>query len=141
MSKDAKILTVFIASPSDVGEERLAAARAIQEINQTLGPTSSYRLELVGWETHAIPGLGADAQDVINQAIPEYDIFVGIMWSRFGRPTLRAASGTLEEFQAAKVKYENDPESVRVMFYFKNKPIPIDQIDPEQIQQIVNFKK
>ena len=43
-------------------------------------------------------GLGIDAQDVINRQLGEYDIFLGIMNTRFGSPTHRADSGTEEEF-------------------------------------------
>jgi len=28
--------------------------------------------------------MGRDAQDVVNQQIGEYDIFVGIIWKRMG---------------------------------------------------------
>ncbi|PYL26201.1 MAG: hypothetical protein DMF37_02915 [Verrucomicrobia bacterium] len=45
--------------------------------------------------------MGADAQDVINHQLAEYDIFLGIMSCRFGSPTKRAHSGTEEEFNRA----------------------------------------
>jgi hypothetical protein len=41
-------------------------------------------LDLIQWETHAWPGFGADAQDVINREIEPGDIFIGIMWRRIG---------------------------------------------------------
>src|ERR1044072_3115408 len=92
---------VFLASPSDVMDERDAAEGVIADLNQTLGQSKDLVLELVRWETHTRPGFGEDAQDVINGQIGPYDIFVGVMWKRLGTATLRAASGTAEEVQAA----------------------------------------
>lgn len=92
-------------------------------------------------ETHAYPGIGIDAQDVINQTIPDdYDIFIGIMWCRYGTATKRAGSGTVEEFEIAKSKFDADPTSTQIMIYFKDEPIPPSKLDPEQIIKINSFK-
>ena len=58
-------------------------------------------LEAVRWESHCNPGVGSNVQSVINEQIGPTDIYVGIMWKRFGTPTGRAGSGTEEEFKAA----------------------------------------
>ena len=87
-----KRLRIFIASPSDVSEERDIVSNVvvpeIQRIfghNQLVGNKQQIELEAVRWETHAWPAIGDDAQDVINKEIGDYDILVGIMWKRFGR--------------------------------------------------------
>src|SRR6185503_17165509 len=98
-----RAVRVFVASPSDVSAERNALSSIVQEINQTvaaIAPEKGIRLELVRWETHASPAAGRP-QGVINDQIGEYDIFVGIMWRRFGTPTAEAGSGTEEEFNRA----------------------------------------
>ena len=75
------------------------------------------------WETHAYPNFGIDAQDVINEQIPDdYDLFVGIMWCRYGTPTGRAGSGTVEEFERAKARYDADKNSVQLMVVLRMKP-------------------
>lgn len=132
---------MFVASPSDVVAERERLQNVIDEINLTRSRELGIRLELTKWETHALPGFGADPQDVINDAIPQdYDIFIGIMWQRFGTPTLRAPSGTLEEFQTAKLRFDEDPDSVRIMVYFKDAPIAPSKIDATQIKAISDFR-
>jgi hypothetical protein len=142
MSFGTNTTTIFVASPSDVSDERSRIEDVVGEINLTLAGASSQRLEIVKWETHSIPGLGADAQDVINRTTPhDFDIFIGLMWQRFGTPTNRAESGTLEEFENAKERHDADPNAVDVMFYFKNKPVPIDELDPEQLAKVQAFKK
>ena len=93
MAKSQTILQVFVASPGDVDIERKILEDVISEFNLTWSDTNKVRLELLKWETHSHPGFGQDAQDVINQQIGnDYDIFIGIMWGRFGSPTNRSES-------------------------------------------------
>src|SRR4051812_22297668 len=103
-STASRILKVFVASPGDVTDEREALSRLVRDINDVLAflaPERRLTLELVRYETHAYPDVGAP-QDVINRQIPiDYDIFVGVMWKRAGTPTKNAGSGTIEEFHRA----------------------------------------
>src|SRR5947209_12480345 len=94
-------LRVFLASPGDVNKERKQAREVVEEINRTIAAARGVLIETVGWETHAYPSYGRDAQSLVNEQIAnmdKFDLFVGIMWKRFGRPTPRAESGTEEEF-------------------------------------------
>lgn len=139
MAKSVTLYKIFLASPGDMQEERTTVAGIVNEINDN---SSEIKLELVKWETHTFPGFGVDAQDVINdQTGDDYDIFIGLMWKRFGTPTGRAGSGTEEEFNNAYEKHFNTPGSVQIMFYFKTAPIPFEEINPEQISKINSFKK
>jgi len=141
VSREEKVFTVFVASPGDVTDERSVLEEVISEINMMWSRDLGIRLELVRWETHAIPGIGLDAQAVINDSIPnDYDLFVGIMWCRYGTPTGRAGSGTVEEFEIAKKRYESDPNSVKFMMYFKDAPISPSQMDPCQLTQVISFR-
>ena len=75
-------------------DERNLFQEIVAEWNQTWARNLGLRLELLRWEQDAYPGIGTDSQDVINHQIPEdYDLFIGLMWSRFGTPTARAGSG------------------------------------------------
>ena len=90
MPRQEDILGVLVASPSDVLAERTRLEEVIHELNATWSRSLGIRLDLIRWETHAYPALGEDAQAVINTQVPDdYDIFVGIMWHRFGTPTGR----------------------------------------------------
>ncbi len=141
MARQEHVLTVFVASPSDVEIERGKLEDVICELNTTWSRELGVRLDLVRWETHAYPGFGMDAQDVINDQIPEdYDFFVGIMWCRYGTPTGRAGSGTVEEFKRAKARYDADENSVQLMVYFKDEPIPPSQLDPSQLAEVNTFR-
>jgi len=144
MSEDSKrILKVFVASPGDVQKEREILVKVISELNQTLtllAPEKGLALELIRWETHVAPGLGEDAQDVVNRQLPEYDVFIGIMWQRFGTPTKRADSGAHEEFLQAYERWKKAKE-FPVLYYFCQKPIPVPRTVEEvkQLEKVVAF--
>jgi len=100
-----RFLRVLVASPSDTIEERAVITKVIPELNKLHGAMEGFNLEGLLWETDSYPGLGVDAQDVLNRQLADYDIFVGIMNSRFGTPTRRGDSGTEEEFDRALDRY------------------------------------
>lgn len=141
MARQEYVLSVFVASPSDVEDERSRLEDVIRELNITWSRELGLRLELLRWETHAYPDFGEDAQDVINNQIPDdFDIFIGIMWCRYGTATNRSGSGTVEEFERAKARYDTDPSSVDLMIYFKDEPIPPSQLDTDQLAAVAKFR-
>jgi hypothetical protein len=131
---------LFLASPGDVSSEREALARVIQEVNQTHGTPLGYGIELLRWESHTTPS-GGRPQGVINMQIPAYDIFVGIMWRRFGTPTGVAGSGTEEEYRVAYQKWQVN-NGMPLMFYFCQKPFMPRGLDElEQMRQVLLFRQ
>ena len=141
MPRQPNLLRIFVASPSDVADERNRLEAIVDEINKTLGSSSGTQLELVKRETDVVPGIGAYPQDVINQQIgDDIDIFIGILWKKFGRPTAVALSGTEEEFNRAYEKHTMKPGSIRIMFYFNETPINPYEIDSEQFELIREFR-
>lgn len=129
--KPANKVRVFIASPGDVAFERSELAKVIEELNTTIGPHKNIVLELVRWETHCNPSMGRP-QGVINTQIGKYNIFVGVMWKRFGSPTGIADSGTEEEFRNAYAEWEKD-QTLPILFYFSQKQYQLRT--PEEVQQ------
>ena len=139
--RNATILRIFIASPSDVADERAVVEQVIAELNQVWSRTLGIYLDLVRWETHAYPEVGVDAQEVINRELhDDYDIFVGVMWARFGTPTARAGSGTEEEYERAYARHVGDPSSTRIMFYFKTAALSPSAIDAIQLGKVQTFR-
>jgi len=99
-------------------------------------------LELLTWETDSFPSAGIDPQDTINKQIgDDYDIFIGMMWQRFGTATGRAGSGTEEEFERAYSKFVESKGQTKIMLYFSTKAISPDEIDLEQLLKVREFKK
>ena len=140
MPRDDRVFTVLLACPADVQDEAGLVHEAVEEVNRGVGALQGVKLEVVHWQTHASPGIGPDTQDVINRQLPDYDIFLGVMWARFGTATPRAGSGTEEEFDRALVRYKEDPHGVKILFYFKQAPLPLDAIDVVQLQKVREFR-
>ena len=142
MPRPEQAIVVLAASPSDLEPERNRLEEVIRELNLSWSHSLGVRLELVRWETHGYPGVGDDPQDVLNRELPDDpDIFIGVMWSRFGTATGRAGSGTEEEFIRALERYRQDPDSVRIMFYFKDAPLAPSDIDPDQLSRVARFRE
>jgi len=119
-----------LASPGDVQTERIIAGEVVSELTHTIGEDMGIAFKLLTYEQYAVPGLGTDAQEVVNESVPsDYDIFISVFWTRIGTPTKRASSGSVEELELALKKYENG-EDVRVMMYFKtSSPDSLGEID------------
>jgi hypothetical protein len=120
VSRQVELVTIFLASPSDLTAERAAVRQVAAELNRTWSRRMGVYFEVVGWEE--VPsGIGSDPQDVVNRYIEgEYDVFLGLMGATLGSPTGRAASGTVEEYDRARNRYREDPAAVELMFYFKD---------------------
>ncbi|HEV7488046.1 MAG TPA: TIR domain-containing protein [Thermoanaerobaculia bacterium] len=134
-------LRIFVASPGDIREERDMVALVVDELRRTIAPLAKVELEGVRWETHAWPSVGEDAQDVINREIGDFDLLVGIMWTRFGTATKRAASGTGEEFERAYAYFRTYGRP-KIMFYFRQ--TPFYTTDPKQWRQfakVLEFRR
>ncbi|GAA2841646.1 FtsK/SpoIIIE family protein [Leucobacter komagatae] len=131
------VLTVFMASPGDVGEERSELARVVYAINKRLAADLGWHIELRGWE-NTVPGMGRP-QSRINPDVQACDVFIGILWKRWGTPTGEFSSGFREEFEIAyeRRSKSTDPE---ILMYFRAVE-PTFAADPgEQYRQVLAFK-
>jgi mRNA-degrading endonuclease RelE of RelBE toxin-antitoxin system len=133
---------IFLASPSDLLDERESITDVINELNLTYGNPNKIVLELLKWETNSAPSISnSNVQNIINYDIPTYDLFIGLLWMRFGTPTKEFGSGTEEEFNIAYTKFKEDNNSLQILFYFKNAaPKSLDDINPEQLGKVKDFK-
>ncbi len=127
----------FIASPSDVEEERDAAADEIAHWNGANSLARAAIIEPVRIETHARSALGAHPQEIINkQLLDRCDFLIAIFWSRLGTPTANEDSGTIDEIKEfAKL---NGSEHVKL--FFSNKDLPADH-DRDQLRRLRDFKR
>jgi hypothetical protein len=77
---------------------------------------------------------------VINQQVGNYDIFVGILWKRFGTPTGKAESGTEEEFNIAYANWQQFKRP-RILFYFSQVSYTIQNpSEALQLSNVLNFR-
>ncbi len=115
--KDKKEISVFIASPGDVTAERTVVREICEDLNKSaLLKPYGISFQAIGWED-AFPSPGRP-QELINRLVEECDIFVCIFHKRFGSPTGKEASGTLEEFLLAYDSWKS-LKKPHIMTYFK----------------------
>lgn len=116
-----RLIRVFVSSPGDVSEERQILDEVVDSINRTDGHAAGFHLELFKWEDNVTPQIGPKPQQVVDDQTPEYDVYVGIMSTRFGTPPGRYDSGTEKEFKDALKKWKK-AGSPWITFYFREQP-------------------
>lgn len=139
-------LRIFVASPDDVAEERECLKLVVDELNRTIADHLRLTLDLLDWHTHVAPRMGRPQQVVFDQLpLENWDVFVGILWTRFGTPSGGThpvtgepfLSGTEEEFTLA---YQAWRETGRpqMLFYRCVRPVPVN-VDVSQLQRVQRF--
>jgi hypothetical protein len=141
MARSVTAIEIFVSGPSDVDSEKEIISDVINEWNNTRGRDVGIVFSTLSWADIVSPKFGARAQETINEQIGDtYDIFMGIMWSRYGAPTGASDSGTVEEFDRALTRQNSGKDPIISMFF------KMDQIDPsvldgEQFAKVQSFKK
>ena len=140
-----RILNMFVACPEDVAAECQAVTRVVARLNRPGGPaeTAGFLLRALRWEDLA-PEMGRPEQVLLDRLpVEEWDLFLGILWSRFGTPTggvdpetgLAFNSGTEEEFERARSS-EMQTGKPRILFYRCTRPVWIDTTDTTRVKQL-----
>ena len=142
MPQQITLLNVFVSCPQDLAAELGILDNVIKELNPRLRDSHSVELRLITHGNSVVPAIGCDPQDVINSQVADhYDIYIGILGHRFGTQTPRAGSGTEEEFHLARDRWRKSPDSLRILFYFKNIPdVPVQKLDLKQLAKVQDFR-
>ena len=109
---------MFVSSPDDVGPERAELEAIVRRINDSEAESRNTLLRLFTWERNVVPQIGPSPQGVIDAQTPEFDIYIGIMSTRFGGSDTRD-SGTEQEFRAALKRWSGSG-SPWIAFYFND---------------------
>lgn len=134
MGFDAKGFEVFIASPSDVEQERDIIEEEVHKWNAKKSRNSQKVLVPTRWETNVHSLFGKSPQDNINEQIKDRaDLLIAVFWTKLGTPTPMADSGTVQEIE------EHVNAGKPAMLFFCEANPPYDH-DPEQLQKIKDYK-
>ena len=127
-----KRITIAVASPSDVSQEREAVRKVFTNWNDK---NDHAFLHPKMWE-FAVPELGDHPQNILNTKIIDLsDLLIAIFWSKIGTPTQNAPSGSIEEIY----EFIKKKGAQRVMLYFCKRDLPND-IDPVELAKLNVFK-
>ncbi len=138
-------LRVFVAWPSDVKDERDRAKIVIDALHQVYLQRGWY-LEMVDWEDKVPPGAGLPEDLILeNTDPPSWDIFIGILWRRFGTPPQLLSPQTKQHYNSgfeAEYKKAHDLWQTKgrphIMLFRCTRPIPLDT-DLEQLRLVQLF--
>ncbi len=137
--RQRRLIKVFIASPGDLKPERQSAREVVDEINSTLGRTFDVDIDLLGWED-TLPGVGRP-QAIINRDVDDCDLFIGLLWKRWGTPSGEEfSSGFEEEFERARQRNQSTGQP-EIWLAFKEVE-PSQLADPgDQLKRVLAFKQ
>lgn len=139
-----KEIKIFVASPGDVSKERKIVYKVINRLNLGLCCHLGIILKPFLWENNARPSVGRPQEIIFNQFSPkDWDVFIGILWSRFGTESGYEKdghhyTGTEEEFKKAYEEWKLN-KKIEIMFYRSIKPLDYRTIDVDQINAVKNF--
>lgn len=133
-----KILTVFLASPGDLADERRVVREVVDKINRIVSQPLGWQIELRGWED-TLPGSGRP-QELINKDVDSCDLFLGILWRRWGSSTGKYFSGFEEEFERARERYLGT-QLPTIWLCFKKVEAAQIQDPGEQLSKVLAFRE
>ena len=145
MVTNVQRLRLFLAGASDVNPERKIVHEVVESWNRGAGQQRGWRVDVFDYTKNVAPRYGGDGQKIINEAagnMRSYAFFVGITKHRFGTPTPRAPSGTVEEFRRAVRAYQSTGR-LQIMLYFSDASLPAPHTK-EKLQQktkVMDFRK
>ena len=141
MSSTRTVLRVFLASPGDLQEERTAVRDVVDEFNVSWADELGYQIELLGWE-ETVASYGRP-QDHINRDVDRCDLFIGMIWKRWGTPPARDgrySSGFQEEFERAiaRRRRSHKPD---ISLYFKQVPDELKADPGDDLKKVQEFRE
>ncbi|ACF43679.1 tetratricopeptide repeat protein [Pelodictyon phaeoclathratiforme] len=134
--------SVFMASPSDLANERRFFKDAIKQINTGFGEGANVEFEPLCWED-TLASTGRRSQGVINKEIDKCDVFILAMYRRWGQDAPDAApytSYTEEEYHRALSRWQTEG-SPEIFVFFKRVDAAVEGDPGVQLKKVIDFRK
>ena len=99
-----------------------------------------YQIELLGWED-TVASFGRP-QQLINEEVDRCDLFIGLMWKRWGTPPDRDgnfSSGFHEEFERSIARRE-DSGSPEIALFFKEIAAEFMEDSGDDLKRVLEFR-
>ena len=142
MTKRVTQITVFISCPSDVDAEKKIVRDVCDSLTKVLNKPMGIVIKPIDWEKDVVPLIsGQGAQDVIDAQTEDYDVYVGILWKRFGDKQPNGLTPTEGEFQKALQRMQQTGRPV-ITFYFKlDESPPVGSYEKKPYREVQEFKE
>jgi|SRR3989339_336572 len=132
-------IKVFIASPGDLVEERSLVDEVFAEINRYFVDSGiSFRKEM--WEDANYYRQGRAQEQINNHGVNNCDVFVGLLWKRWGNPTGKYSSGFEEEYKITQKRIKNKEQVTCVMYFKQVELADVLKKDRDQFKKIQKFQ-
>ncbi len=144
MSKEIRQITVFISCPSDVESEKDIIIRLCDTFSNHIFARKGIHIKPVHWKKDVTPIITGDGpQDIIDRRLSDedYDIYIGILWKRFGEPQRNGLTPTEGEFEDALKSYQKAGRPLIAMFFKAEKFYLGDENEALQVLEVQKFKK
>lgn len=135
---EPELITVFLASPGGLSVEREITRDVVQRLNANIAQRLGAYLSLIMWEDE-VPRFGRP-QDLINRRGDTADLFIGLVYRRWGTPTGAYDSGFAEEFDraATRRRAKGKPE---IMLCFREVDRESVEDAGPQLAKVLDFKR
>jgi hypothetical protein len=139
-------LRIFVACPNDVEEEKKRLGEVVKTL-QYDAAGHGFFLEMQEWR-QCVPDLGLPQINLFRQLNPEaWDIFIVILWTRFGTPcgifeesTTRELTGTEAEILKAIELSRANGNHPRVLIYRSTRPPrSLNDLKGDQLKALEDF--
>lgn len=140
---------VFVSCPGDVTPEKEIIKKVCKSLNQDLQRNNvNVNFDVLDFKDIVGAWGGRRPQEDINVRFKDYDIYIGLLWMRFGSPSGASdpqtgkpyESGTEEEFTIAKTSFLAGA-NIKIYFFFKDSRGPKGREEIESLLKIENFKE
>lgn len=130
---------IFVSSPGDLANERRALRDYFGSIS-TRYRNEGIIIESIFWEYDIRASSGEAGQDYIFESVGEYDLYIGLMHSRFGSSGSNGKSGTEEEFEDA-LRRKSEKRIIRLAFFFKEYHTNVSALNGERLAELGRIRE
>jgi hypothetical protein len=142
---DSRTIKILVSCPGDVAREKEEIIRLCKDFSDANHGRSNTSFYVLDWRNY-IGEQGTRPQQQLKEYFGVYDVYIGVLWKRFG--TLPGSensdgneneSGTEEEFYNA-IEYKSKYGRPKVRFFFKtNDRTANDLNEHEQLGKVLAF--
>ncbi|KUJ50078.1 NACHT domain-containing protein [Chryseobacterium sp. JAH] len=140
-------IRVFVSCPGDVSDEKDIIKEVCKSVNHQLSiKDRGIFFEVLDFKDIVAPW-GNRSQEDINFRFSGYDIYIGLLWMRYGTASgaddpatgKPYGSGTEEEFRLAVEKFK-DGQKIAIYFFFKEPRKSTSIKETEDLLKVQKFK-
>ena len=142
---NSRTIKILVSCPGDVTPEKEEIIRLCKDFSDANHGKSNIAFYVLDWKNY-VGGHGTRPQQQLKEYFGVYDVYIGILWKRFGtKPESKNSdgkeneSGTEEEFYDA-INYKSNYGRPKVNIFFKtNNRIANDLNEVDQLRKVLAF--